>query len=62
MLRHLGEHDASTKIRNAIEYVYRDKKNLTKDVGGSATTSQFTDAIIAAMEMQEKEKQQPATV
>ena len=63
MLRHLGEHDAAWKIRNAIEYVYRDKKNLTKDVGGSATTSQFTDAIIAAMEMQEKEKeQQPAAV
>jgi len=62
MLRHLGEHDAAMKIRNAIEYVYRDKKNLTKDVGGSATTNQFTDAIIAAMEMQEKEKEQPATV
>jgi isocitrate dehydrogenase (NAD+) len=52
MLRHLGEHEASLKIRNALEYVYRDKKNLTKDVGGSATTSQFTDAIIAAMETQ----------
>ena len=62
MLRHLGEPEAAMKIRNAIEYVYRDKKNLTKDVGGSATTSQFTDAIIAAMEMQEKEKEQPATV
>ena len=50
MLRHLGEHEAALKIRNAIEYVYRDKKNLTRDVGGSASTSQFTDAIIAAME------------
>ncbi|MGZ4789232.1 MAG: isocitrate dehydrogenase (NAD(+)) [Terriglobales bacterium] len=57
MLRHLGEHEAARKVRNAIEYVYRDKKNLTKDVGGSATTSQFTDAIIAAMEMQANEKQ-----
>lgn len=63
MLRHLGEHDAAWKIRNAIEYVYRDKKNLTKDVGGTASTGQFTDAIIAAMEMPEKEKaHQPATV
>ena len=52
MLRHLGEHDAATKIRNAIEYVYRDKKNLTRDVGGTASTTQFTDAIIAAMEHQ----------
>jgi len=63
MLRHLGEHEAATKIRNAIEYVYRDKKNLTKDVGGSASTTQFTDAIIAAMELQKKEnEEQPAAV
>jgi len=61
MLRHLGEQEAALKIRNAIEYVYRDKKNLTKDVGGSATTSQFTDAIIQAMELQ-KETSQPARV
>jgi len=57
MLRHLGEFDAAMKIRNAIEYVYRDKKNLTKDVGGSATTSQFTNAVIAAMEMQANQKE-----
>jgi isocitrate dehydrogenase (NAD+) len=49
MLRHLGEHDAAWKIRNALEYVYRDKRNLTRDVGGAATTTQFTDAIITAM-------------
>jgi isocitrate dehydrogenase (NAD+) len=52
MLRHLGEPEAALKIRNAIEYVYRDKKNLTRDVGGTASTSQFTDAVIAAMARQ----------
>lgn len=52
MLRHLGEPEAALKIRNALEYVYRDKKNLTRDVGGGASTSQFADAIIAAMEAQ----------
>jgi isocitrate dehydrogenase (NAD+) len=62
MLRHLGEHDAAMKIRNAIEYVYRDKKNLTKDVGGSATTTQFTDAVIAAIEMQSQQKQEQPQV
>src|SRR3954462_13915044 len=55
MLRHLGEHDAAWKIRNALEYVYRDKKNLTKDVGGSASTTQFTDAIIEAMDKKSHE-------
>jgi isocitrate dehydrogenase (NAD+) len=52
MLRHIGEPEAAMKIRNAIEYVYRDKKNLTRDVGGTATTSEFTAAVIAAMQTQ----------
>src|ERR1700755_107985 len=55
MLRHLGEPEAAQKVRNAIEFVYRDKKNLTRDVGGTASTSQFTDAIIEAIETQAKE-------
>src|ERR1700685_2630626 len=33
MLRHLGEHQASTQIRNALENVYRTRDNLTRDVG-----------------------------
>jgi isocitrate dehydrogenase (NAD+) len=50
MLRHLGEHDAALKIRNALEKVYRDRDLLTKDVGGKAGTSEFADSIIQAME------------
>jgi isocitrate dehydrogenase (NAD+) len=52
MLRHIGEQAAADKVRDAIEYVYRDKKNLTRDVGGTASTSDFTDAVIAAMQTQ----------
>jgi isocitrate dehydrogenase (NAD+) len=55
MLRHLGEPEAAMKIRNAIEFVYRDKKNLTRDVGGAASTTQFTDAVIEAMEKKSHE-------
>ncbi len=55
MLRHLGEPAAAWKIRNALEYVYRDKKNLTRDVGGSATTTQFTNAVIEAMDKKSHE-------
>src|SRR6202451_2411735 len=50
MLRHLGEHDASLKIRNAIDEVYRDRSKLARDVGGNAGPSEFADAIIRAME------------
>jgi isocitrate dehydrogenase (NAD+) len=52
MLRHLGEHDAALKIRDAIDEVYRDRSKLTRDVGGTAGTSEFADAIIQAMETQ----------
>jgi isocitrate dehydrogenase (NAD+) len=50
MLRHLGEHEAATKIRNALERVYRDRDKLTRDIGGKAGTSQFADSVIEAME------------
>jgi isocitrate dehydrogenase (NAD+) len=48
MLRHIGEQDASTRLQNAIEQVYREGASTTRDVGGSATTAEFTDAVCAA--------------
>src|SRR6202049_1263476 len=56
MLRHLGEHAASTQIRNALENVYRHKDKLTRDIGGKAGTSQFADAVIEAMAEAETHK------
>jgi isocitrate dehydrogenase (NAD+) len=50
MVRHLGEHDASMQIRNALERVYRHREKLTRDIGGQAGTSEFADAIIQEME------------
>src|SRR5499425_2897444 len=50
MVRHLGEHDASTQIRNALERVYRHPEKLTRDIGGKSGTSEFADAVIAEMQ------------
>src|ERR1700757_3412424 len=50
MVRHLGEHAASTQIRNALERVYRHPEKLTRDIGGKSGTSQFADAVIEEME------------
>src|ERR1700751_2601503 len=50
MVRHLGEHEASTQIRNALERVYRHPEKLTRDIGGKAGTSEFADAVIAEMQ------------
>src|SRR5256714_3870197 len=42
MLHHIKEHAAAERIQNALEWVYRKKKDkLTKDVGGPASTSEF---------------------
>ncbi len=59
MLRHIGEPEAALKIRYALEKVYRDREKLTRDVGGKASTSQFADHIIEAME--NAEVQQPVS-
>lgn len=37
------------KAQKALETVYAERKTLTRDVGGTAGTSQFTDAVLAAM-------------
>jgi len=48
-LRHLGEHQAALKIRVALDRVFRDRTKLTRDIGGTAGTSEFADSVIEAM-------------
>ena len=49
MLRHLGEQTAANHIRLALEKVYGEKKHITRDVGGTAGTSEFADAMVEAL-------------
>jgi isocitrate dehydrogenase (NAD+) len=49
MLRHLMEISAARSIDKALQHVYREGKHTTRDVGGTATTTEFTQAVIAAM-------------
>ena len=49
MLEHIGEAEAGDRIRSALRAVVADKKAVTPDLGGSASTSQFADAIIARL-------------
>ncbi|MGA8043822.1 MAG: isocitrate dehydrogenase (NAD(+)) [Terracidiphilus sp.] len=49
MLHHLNEEAAADKVQKAVETVYSERKTLTRDVGGTAGTSQFADAVLAAM-------------
>ncbi len=49
MLDHLGERPAARRIAAALDRVYREGKHATRDLGGRATTQEFTDAVIAAL-------------
>jgi len=49
MLDHIGESSAARRIESALERVYREGKSLTKDVGGGATTAEFTQSVIRAL-------------
>lgn len=49
MLRHMGEVDAAVRLQNAIESIYREGTSITSDVGGTASTTQFTDAVCGAL-------------
>ena len=50
LLRHLGEENAANPLRLAMEKVYTEKMHLTRDVGGAAGTTEFTDAMLQALE------------
>jgi len=49
MLEYLTDDARAQRIRTAIEGTIREGKTVTRDLGGTATTDQFTDAIIARL-------------
>jgi len=49
MLNYMGEAYTADRIEHALWKVYREGKHLTRDLGGTANTQQFTDAVITAL-------------
>ncbi len=49
MLRYLGENDAADRIMAAIERVLTAGVSRTRDLGGTASTSEFADAVCRAL-------------
>jgi tartrate dehydrogenase/decarboxylase/D-malate dehydrogenase len=49
MLQHLGHEDAHDTIMAAVENVLKDGGNLTRDMGGTAATTELGNAIEAAI-------------
>ena len=46
MLEALGQLDNADKLRNALAAVVEEGKTVTPDIGGTASTQEFTQAII----------------
>jgi isocitrate dehydrogenase (NAD+) len=49
MLEHMNDTTRATRIRRALESTLKGGKALTRDLGGAASTEEFTDAVIAAL-------------
>jgi isocitrate dehydrogenase (NAD+) len=49
LLDHIGDGDRARRVRQALESTIRQGTALTRDLGGTASTDQFTDAVIAAL-------------
>jgi isocitrate dehydrogenase (NAD+) len=49
MLEHMHEDATAQKIQKAYQAVISEGKTLTRDLGGTANTEQFTDAVIARL-------------
>jgi isocitrate dehydrogenase (NAD+) len=49
MLEHMGDAERAQRIRRALESTIREGKTVTRDLGGTATTTAFTDAVIARL-------------
>jgi isocitrate dehydrogenase (NAD+) len=49
MLDHIGERQASARIRGALDKILSEGRVRTRDLGGQASTTEFTDAICAGL-------------
>jgi isocitrate dehydrogenase (NAD+) len=49
MLKHIGEREAAGRIQKALEKVLAEGQTLTRDLGGQATTIDFTEAVIHSL-------------
>ena len=50
MLYHMQKDEVAERVRRALREVVVNRRIRTRDLGGEASTTQFTDAIVAALE------------
>jgi tartrate dehydrogenase/decarboxylase/D-malate dehydrogenase len=57
LLEHLGEAEAARRVMKAVEAVTADPALHTRDLGGTATTAQVTQAVCAQLASAERQRQ-----
>ncbi len=50
MLRHLGQQEAVDRIRGALYETIVTQRIMTRDLGGEASTQEFTDSVVESIE------------
>ena len=50
MLRYIGQPDAAERIERAVHRVIGERKHVTGDLGGTASTNEYVNAIIGALQ------------
>jgi isocitrate dehydrogenase (NAD+) len=50
LLRHIGQQAAAGRVEGAIRAVLAEGRTVTYDLGGSAGTREFADAIVARLD------------
>ena len=49
MLEHIDQPETAARIRRAVEATLHEGKTLTPDLGGSATTMEYAEAVVRAL-------------
>ncbi|MCG7845189.1 MAG: isocitrate/isopropylmalate family dehydrogenase, partial [Methanomassiliicoccales archaeon] len=53
MMHYLGEPEMALRIEKAVRTILRDRKRLTRDLGGEADTDEFTKALIEIISLRQ---------
>jgi isocitrate dehydrogenase (NAD+) len=49
MLRYIGEREAASRIHRALEHTLAVRQVRTRDLGGTASTTEYTEAVVASL-------------
>ena len=49
MMEHLGQHDVSARVRDSVRRTLEERRIVTPDVGGTARTEEYAEAVIAGL-------------